>query len=106
MYQLVNRTLNAFDSKISLNNIAADGGCLGMDYILCSSRRVFQTNGGNCMNKFMTMAQRFRDDEDGAAMVEYTILLGIITAATIASVVAVGVWVSSKWSAVETAIGA
>lgn len=44
------------------------------------------------------IAKRFRQDEDGAAMIEYTILLGIITVAVIGFVVAVGVWVSGQWS--------
>ena len=35
------------------------------------------------MKKLMTMARQFRDDENGAAMVEYSILLGIITVASI-----------------------
>ncbi len=30
------------------------------------------------MKKLMTMARQFRDDENGAAMVEYSILVGII----------------------------
>lgn len=50
------------------------------------------------MNKLMTIARQFRDDENGAAMVEYTILLGIITVAVIASVVIVGGWVSTQWT--------
>ncbi|ESX46865.1 Flp family type IVb pilin [Mesorhizobium sp. M1060] len=50
------------------------------------------------MKKLMTMTGQFGDDENGAAMVEYTILLGIITIAVIASVITVGGWVSGKWS--------
>ncbi|TIY03032.1 MAG: Flp family type IVb pilin, partial [Mesorhizobium sp.] len=33
------------------------------------------------MKKLMTMTRQFRDDENGAAMVEYSILVGIIAAA-------------------------
>ncbi|RUU45219.1 Flp family type IVb pilin, partial [Mesorhizobium sp. M6A.T.Ca.TU.002.02.2.1] len=39
------------------------------------------------MKKLMTMTRQFRDDENGAAMVEYTILLGIITVAVIATII-------------------
>lgn len=46
----------------------------------------------------------FIADEDGAAMVEYTVLLGIITVAVIATVVLVGGWVGDKWTALNTAI--
>ena len=48
------------------------------------------------------MFKNFRDDENGAAMVEYTILLGIITVAVIVSVIFVGGWVANKWSALQT----
>ncbi|OBQ92933.1 Flp family type IVb pilin [Mesorhizobium sp. WSM3866] len=58
------------------------------------------------MKKLMTLTRQFRDDENGAAMVEYTILLGIITVAVIATVVLVGGWVGTKWTALWTAISA
>ncbi|TPM15960.1 Flp family type IVb pilin [Mesorhizobium sp. B2-3-5] len=58
------------------------------------------------MRKFMTMTRQFRDDENGAAMVEYTVLLGIITVAVIATVILVGTWVSGQWTALNTAITA
>ena len=45
------------------------------------------------MKKLMTMARQFRDEENGAAMVEYTVLLGIITVAVIATIILVGAWV-------------
>ncbi|RUW85689.1 Flp family type IVb pilin [Mesorhizobium sp. M1E.F.Ca.ET.063.01.1.1] len=51
------------------------------------------------MKKLMTMARQFRNEENGAAMVEYTILLGIITVAVIASVIFVGGWVGTQWTA-------
>jgi pilus assembly protein Flp/PilA len=47
------------------------------------------------------IARRFRADEDGAAMVEYTVLLGIITVAVIGSVIAVGAWVGVQWGGLE-----
>ena len=56
------------------------------------------------MRKFMTMTRQFRDDENGAAMVEYTVLLGIITVAVIATVILVGTWVAGQWTALNTAL--
>ncbi|KRB31118.1 MULTISPECIES: Flp family type IVb pilin [Mesorhizobium] len=53
------------------------------------------------MKKLMTMTRQFRDDENGAAMVEYTILLGIITVAVIATIIGVGGWVNTKWTALN-----
>jgi pilus assembly protein Flp/PilA len=50
------------------------------------------------MRKFLELSKRFRREEDGAAMIEYTVLLGIITAAVIATIVLVGAWVSGQWT--------
>jgi pilus assembly protein Flp/PilA len=49
--------------------------------------------------------KKFRDDEDGAAMVEYSILIGLITAATITFIVGVGWYVTDAWSTLCTALG-
>lgn len=56
------------------------------------------------MKKFMSIARQFRDEEDGAAMVEYTILLGMITVAVIASIIVVAAWVLTKWTALTAAL--
>jgi pilus assembly protein Flp/PilA len=53
------------------------------------------------MSKIMSIARQFRSDENGAAMVEYTILLGIITIAVIVSVLFVGSWVGNKWTVLQ-----
>ena len=58
------------------------------------------------MKKLMTMTRQFRDDENGAAMVEYTILLGIITVAVIATIITVGTWVSGQWTVLSTSLAA
>ena len=50
------------------------------------------------MKKLMTMTRQFRDDENGAAMVEYSILIGIIAAASIVAVIAIGGWVGSQFT--------
>ena len=56
------------------------------------------------MKKLMTMARQFRDDENGAAMVEYSVLIGIITAAAIALIIAVGAFVTGAWSTLCSAL--
>lgn len=43
-------------------------------------------------------------DEQGAALVEYSILIGIITAGVVTIVLAVGVWVGGQWTALKTAL--
>jgi pilus assembly protein Flp/PilA len=50
--------------------------------------------------------KRFRDEESGAAMVEYTILLGIITVAVIGTVIWVGGWVGDQWTNLQTELEA
>ena len=56
------------------------------------------------MRKVMEIAKRFRREEDGAAMIEYTVLLGIITVAVIATIILVGTWVSGEWTDLEAAL--
>ena len=47
---------------------------------------------------------RLRKNEDGATMIEYSILIGIITAVAIAFIIAMGGFVSSAWSSLCSAI--
>lgn len=42
--------------------------------------------------------KQFRDDENGAAMVEYSILVGIIAAASLLAVLAIGSWVGDQFT--------
>ncbi len=56
------------------------------------------------MKKVLELSRQFRDDDNGAAMVEYTILLGMITVAVIASIVVVGTWVTGRWSLLATTL--
>jgi pilus assembly protein Flp/PilA len=54
------------------------------------------------MTKLMGIARQFRDDENGAAMVEYSILIGIITAAVIVLIIGVGIYVKDQWTSLCT----
>jgi len=54
------------------------------------------------MKKLLSISKQFRDEESGAAMVEYSILIGIITAATIAFIIAVGAYVTGAWNTLCT----
>jgi pilus assembly protein Flp/PilA len=45
-------------------------------------------------------------DESGAALVEYTVLIGLITVGAVASVALVGTWVSTHWSTLQTTLAA
>ena len=53
------------------------------------------------MSKAWNLIEKLRRDEDGAALIEYTVLLGILVVAVIATIVAVGGWVNTKWTALN-----
>ena len=56
------------------------------------------------MGKVLTVLNKFRNDEDGAALIEYTVLLGLMLVAVVATITLVGTWVSGKWTALNTAL--
>jgi pilus assembly protein Flp/PilA len=56
------------------------------------------------MQKLRNFVARFRKDESGAAMIEYTVLIGLITVAVILTVIFVGDWVGTQWTALSTAL--
>jgi pilus assembly protein Flp/PilA len=54
----------------------------------------------------MQLVKRLGADEEGAALVEYTVLLGIMLVAVITTIGLVGGWMSTKWTALWTALSA
>ena len=48
---------------------------------------------------------KFAREEDGAAMIEYSVLIGIITAAAIGLILAIGAYVTGAWGDLCTALG-
>jgi pilus assembly protein Flp/PilA len=52
----------------------------------------------------MDLLAKLRDDEDGAALIEYTVLLGILLIAVIAAILGVGGWINAKWTKLNTTI--
>ena len=56
------------------------------------------------MFKALELVRNLKKDEDGAALIEYTVLLGILVVAVIATIVAVGGWVNARWTALNNAI--
>jgi pilus assembly protein Flp/PilA len=50
------------------------------------------------MGKIVALARQFRDDDNGAAMVEYSILIGIIAGAAILAIIAIGLWVTGRFT--------
>jgi pilus assembly protein Flp/PilA len=56
------------------------------------------------MSKAWKLVRRLGNDEEGAALIEYTVLLGILVVAVIATIVAVGVWVNGKWHTLQQSL--
>ena len=56
------------------------------------------------MNKLGTIFRDLHNDVSGAAFIEYTVLIGVIIAVSVALVVAVGNWANNRWTALNTAV--
>jgi pilus assembly protein Flp/PilA len=54
--------------------------------------------------KAILLLKRLAKDEDGAALLEYTVLLGILLVAVIATITLVGTWISGQWTALNGAL--
>jgi pilus assembly protein Flp/PilA len=56
------------------------------------------------MRKTLNLLAKLQKDEDGAAMVEYTVLLGLILAVGVTIMGTVGGQLSTTWNALSTAL--
>jgi pilus assembly protein Flp/PilA len=56
------------------------------------------------MRQASQLIKKLKRDENGAALVEYTVLLGVMLVAVISTIVLVGGWVNTKWAALWTAL--
>jgi pilus assembly protein Flp/PilA len=50
------------------------------------------------MSQVSKLVRQLGKDEKGAALVEYTVLLGILLIAVIAIIIGVGGWINNHWS--------
>ncbi len=50
------------------------------------------------MSKALKLLNQIRKDEEGAALIEYTILLGIIAVAVIGFATTISGWITTQWS--------
>ena len=57
-----------------------------------------------CVMRTLELMKRFAEDEDGASLLEYTVLLGLLLVATIAVITLVGGWLSGQWTALNGAL--
>lgn len=58
------------------------------------------------MSKLFRLLNEVRKDEEGVTMVEYALLLGIISIAAIAAIVGVGSYVNTKFACASSALAA
>lgn len=58
------------------------------------------------MKKLVKLARDLHKDESGAAFIEYTVLLGVILVASIATIAAVGIWAAGRWAELSSQVGA
>ena len=56
------------------------------------------------MRKVLSLAESFRREEDGAALIEYTVLLGILVVAVIGTIGLVGTWISGQWTTLQESL--
>jgi pilus assembly protein Flp/PilA len=56
------------------------------------------------MSKFLGTLLKAGKDEEGAALVEYTVLLGIVMVTVITSVLLVGSWVGTQWANLQATL--
>jgi pilus assembly protein Flp/PilA len=56
------------------------------------------------MKNLLLSLRELRDDNSGAAFIEYSVLLGVILAVSIATVAAIGTWSNGRWTALNTSI--
>ena len=56
------------------------------------------------MTKVLGALKKFGRDEEGAALIEYTVLLGILIVAVIATIGLVGTWINTQWSTLNASL--
>ena len=56
------------------------------------------------MSKTWNLVRRLGKDEDGAALIEYTVLLAILLVAVIAVIAGVGQWINAQWTNLNGAL--
>ena len=58
----------------------------------------------NLMKKQLHLLKQVQMDEEGAALIEYTVLIAILVIAVIATIGLVGTWISGRWTSLQQAL--
>lgn len=53
------------------------------------------------MSTFTTLVSKFAREDEGAALIEYSLLIGIITAAAVSTILLVGPKLGGYWTALN-----
>jgi pilus assembly protein Flp/PilA len=56
------------------------------------------------MRYIVSLIKKLKSNEDGASLIEYTVLLAILLVAVIAIITGVGGWILNQWSNLNTAL--
>jgi pilus assembly protein Flp/PilA len=56
------------------------------------------------MRSLVNLMTQLKSDEDGSALIEYTVLLFILLVAVIGIIGAVGIWINQTWASLNSAI--
>jgi len=56
------------------------------------------------MTSVINRITRFLRDESGAALLEYTVLIGLLLAAVLAAISSIATWVSTRWTTLNTTL--
>jgi len=67
---------------------------------------VVQFHLSQIKSAYQALQHRLKSDEEGAALIEYSILIGLIAAAVIVAIGAISIWIQGKWTALQGALGA
>jgi pilus assembly protein Flp/PilA len=66
-----------------------------------TARNTQGDTGELTMRNLLNLIEQLQTDEEGAALIEYTVLLGILLIAVIATIGLVGKWINGKWTALQ-----
>ena len=56
------------------------------------------------MKSVIKLLTQLKSDEDGASLIEYTVLLSILLVAVITVIIGVGGWINSQWTNLNNAL--
>jgi pilus assembly protein Flp/PilA len=58
------------------------------------------------LRRAKNFALRLWRDEEGASLLEYSVLIGIILAVTVTAVIAIGTWANNQWTTLQGSLPA